>query len=65
MGSLKPQYDRVSLFKDNKSVSPYKCDQDQMSFREDLMERQSRKMNQSDYYLYRAYFNPELDYTPV
>jgi len=57
MGGLKPQYDRVPLYKNNTSVATYSFDQDQMSYREDLIARQSRKMNQSDYNLYVAHFN--------
>jgi len=56
MGALKPQYDRVPLYQNNTSVAEYSFDQDQMSFREDLIARQSRLMNQSDYVLYTAHF---------
>ena len=56
MGGLKPQYDRVPLFKNNTGLSEYTFDQDQMSFREDLISRQSRKMNQQDYNMYVGHF---------
>ena len=56
MGSLKPQYDRVPLFKNQNNIATYTFDQDQMSFREDLMERQSRVMNQTDYNIYAGHF---------
>lgn len=58
MGGLKPQYDRIPLYQNNNNVSAYTFDQDQMSFREDIMERQSRKINQSDYMLYVGHFKP-------
>ena len=56
MGSLKPQYDRAPLFKDQNNIATYTFDQDQMSFREDLIERQSRVMNQMDYNIYYGHF---------
>ena len=59
MGALKPQYDRVPNFQNNTSISEYSFDQDQMSYREDLMARQSRKMNQSNYQLFQGHFIPE------
>jgi hypothetical protein len=56
MGGMKPQYDRVPLFKNQINVAPYSFDRDQMSFREDLMARQSRIHNQSDYIIYAGHF---------
>lgn len=56
MGALKPQYDRVALFKDNRNLSDYTSDQDQMGFREDMIERLQRKMNQNDYQLFVGHF---------
>ena len=59
MGAYKPHYERVPLFKHNRNVAPYTFDQDQMSYREDLMSRQSAKMNQRDYNYYIGHFPPE------
>lgn len=56
MGGMKPQYDRIPLFQNNINSSAYTSDQDQMSYREDLIARQSRKMNQSDFSIYTAHF---------
>lgn len=66
MGALKPQYDRVPLYQNNTSVAEYSFDQDQMSFREDLISRQSRLMNQSDYVMYTAHFpSSSINTTPT
>ena len=51
MGSLKPQYNRYTI-PTSKYISEYSFDQDQMSFREDIMSRQMRKMNESKYTLF-------------
>ena len=59
MGATKPHYERVPLFQNNNNVAPYTFDQDQMSFREDLMSRQSAKMNQQDYSYYVGHFLPK------
>lgn len=56
MGGMKPQYDKIPLFREQVNISPYSFDQDQMSFREDLMARQSRLQNQSDYNIYAGHF---------
>lgn len=56
MGSLKPQYDRVPLYKNNQNISDYTFDQDQMSFREDMITRLQRTMNQNDYQLFVGHF---------
>lgn len=56
MGALKPQYDRVNLYKNNQNMSDYTFDQDQIGFREDMIERLQRTMNQSDYQLYVGHF---------
>lgn len=58
MGSLKPQYDRVPLYKNNQNISDYTFDQDQISFREDMIARQQRVINQSDYQLFAGHFLP-------
>lgn len=58
MGALKPQYDRVSLYKNNQNISDYTFDQDQIGFREDMIERLQRTMNQTDYQLYVGHFLP-------
>jgi hypothetical protein len=60
MGGMKPQYDRLPLFDNNISSSAYTFDQDQMSYREDLISRQSRKMNQSDFSIYSGHFPSSL-----
>lgn len=59
MGALKPQYDRVPLYKNNQNISDYTFDQDQISFREDMITRLQRTMNQSDYQLFAGHFIPE------
>lgn len=59
MGGLKPQYDRVPLFKNNQNISDYTFDQDQISFREDMITRLQRKMNQSDYQIFVGHFRQE------
>lgn len=56
MGALKPQYDRVPLFKNNQNISDYTFDQDQISFREDMITRLQRKMNQTDYQIFVGHF---------
>ena len=56
MGSLKPQYDRVPLFKNNQNISDYTFDQDQISFREDMIARLQRTMNQTDYQAFVGHF---------
>lgn len=59
MGSLKPQYDRVPLFKNNQNISDYTFDQDQISFREDMITHLQRTMNQTDYQLFVGHFYQE------
>lgn len=59
MGATKPHYERLPLFEKNTNVASYTFDQDQMSFREDLMSRQSAKMNQRDYSYYVGHFLPK------
>ena len=48
MGSLKPQYIREPIT-NTKYISDYSFDQDQISFREDIMSLQMRIPNQQDY----------------
>lgn len=50
MGSLKPQYQRIPIT-NSAYISDYTSDQDQISFREDIMARQMRSMNQRNYSL--------------
>lgn len=50
MGSLKPQYERIPIT-NSAYISGYTSDQDQISFREDIMARQMRTMNQQSYSL--------------
>ena len=50
MGSLKPQYERIPIT-NSAYISDYTSDQDQISFREDIMARQMRTMNQQSYSL--------------
>jgi hypothetical protein len=50
MGALKPQYERQPIT-NSKYISDYTSDQDQISFREDIMSRQMRTMNQQSYSL--------------
>lgn len=59
MGALKPQYDRVPLYKNNQNISDYTFDQDQITFREDLIQRYQRVPNQSDYQLFVGHFLQE------
>lgn len=59
MGSLKPQYDRVPLFQNNQNISDYTFDQDQISFREDMITRLQRTMNQTDYQVFVGHFLQE------
>lgn len=59
MGGLKPQYDRVPLFQNNQNISDYTFDQDQILFREDMITRLQRKMNQSDYQIFVGHFRQE------
>lgn len=56
MGSLQPMYDRVPLYENGNQLSDYSHDRDAMSFREDLMARQSRLYNRSDYQMYVGHF---------
>lgn len=56
MGALKPQYDRVPLYKNNQNISDYTFDQDQISFREDMITHLQRTMNQTDYQLFVGHF---------
>jgi hypothetical protein len=58
MGALKPQYDRVPLYKNNQNISDYTFDQDQIGFREDMITRLQRTMNQTDYQLFAGHFLP-------
>lgn len=59
MGSNKPHYERIPLFQQNNNVAPYTFDADQMSFREDIMSRQSAQFNQRDYSYYVGHFLPK------
>lgn len=59
MGGLKPQYDRVPLYKNNQNISDYTFDQDQITFREDMITRLQRTMNQTDYQLFVGHFQQE------
>lgn len=52
MGSRKPYYLRSPLSSSPRYLSNYTFDQDQMSFREDIMSRQSERMNRTDIQLY-------------
>ena len=49
MGALKPQYDRVPIAYNNYNISDYSFDRDQMGFREDLMSKQMRVMDQQEW----------------
>jgi len=59
MGSSQTIYERIPVFKNNRNTSDYTFDQDQMEFREDLMAKQSEKMNRNDYGSYYLYKNKE------
>ena len=59
MGALRPLYQKVPIFMNNRNSSQYTFDQDQMQFREDLMALQSRKMNESDFQTFQNYNNPD------
>lgn len=61
MGGLKVQYDKIPLFKNQENISEYTFDQDQMSFREDITSRLSRKMNQNDFNMYVGHFPNQED----
>lgn len=56
MGALHPMYDRVPLYENKNNLSDYSHDRDQMSFREDIMSRQSRLIDRSDYQMYVGHF---------
>lgn len=56
MGSLKPYYEKQPILRRNVALSEYSFDQDQMSFREDLMSRQSSRMDRTDYAKFYHHF---------
>ena len=49
MGGSKAQYDKDVSLTDNKHISEYSFDRDQIAFRENLMASQMSKMNESDW----------------
>ena len=53
-----PYYNKIPVFKNNRNISDYSFDQDQMFFREDLMALQSRLPNRSDYSMYNLFNDP-------
>lgn len=57
MGALRPYYEKVPVLQDNFSLSEYSFDRDQMQFREDLMAKQSEKMNSNDWQMYQLFEN--------
>lgn len=59
MGTNYPYYNKIPVFQNNRNVSDYTFDQDQMSFREDIMAIQSRLMNKNDYGTFNLFNDPE------
>lgn len=59
MGAYRPIYQRIPVLHNNRITSPYTFDQDQISFREDLMALQSRKINESIFDTYQLFSNPQ------
>jgi len=59
MGSYRPIYEKIPVFQNNRTDFPYTFDQDQVSFREDLMSLQSRKINESSFDTFQLFNNPE------
>ena len=59
IGAFRPIYQKVPVFQNNRVVSPYTFDQDQIQFREDLMALQSRKVNESDFAMFQLYNDPK------
>lgn len=57
MGSLKPYYDRQPILDRNTQLSEYSFDQDQMSFREDIMSKQASGMNRRSFEVFHKYFH--------
>ncbi len=49
MGALKPEYKRDPLTLENKNISDYSFDRDQMAFREDIIHGNRTQMNQTDW----------------
>lgn len=56
MGSLKAYYEKIPVLRRNTMLSEYSFDQDQMSFREDIMSRQQSLMDRTDYQKFHAHF---------
>lgn len=61
MGSRKPYYQRVPMFKKQSALYDYSFDQDQCEFREDLIALQQSKTNQSDF-KYHLFSDPNQYY---
>uniref|UniRef100_A0A6C0D014 Uncharacterized protein n=1 Tax=viral metagenome TaxID=1070528 RepID=A0A6C0D014_9ZZZZ len=56
MGSLKPYYLKHPLTENNSAYSDYTWDQDQLSFREDIMARQSQVFDKRRYTAFQSFF---------
>jgi len=57
MGSVRPYYKKQPLFQQPTMLSEYTFDQDQMSFREDLMSLQSSKMDRRNFHKFHSFFH--------
>jgi len=60
MGSTKPYYLKQPLTQHQTSLSPYTFDQDTMSFREDIMARQSSRMDRTDFTKFYSFFPEKI-----
>jgi len=56
MGGMKPYYQKTPILETNAALSEYSFDQDQMSFREDIMSRQSSLMDRTDFSKFHSHF---------
>ena len=62
MGSVKPYYARIPVYKKNNSQLEYSFDQDQCEFREDLMALQLSKFNRSSFGAFQLFNDPKTYY---
>jgi len=57
MGAERPYYEKIPIFQNNKFVSEYSFDQDQIGWREDLIAKQQEKNNSQLWDSYQYYAN--------
>jgi hypothetical protein len=60
MGSLKPYYLKGPVSQNKSMYSDYTWDQDQLSFREDIMARQADTRNKTRYTAFQSFFRPPI-----